>query len=334
MATIYEVAAHAGVSPATVSRVINGIPVRPALDARVREAIAALQYRPSRRARALRTKRAEMIALVIPDLENPFFTALARGAEHVTRQAGYSLVLCNTDGDPDYEAAYVDAIQGEHMPGAIVAPCGDGEAFVPMLDQGQPLVAVDRRIADPRADTVRANNHAGAVEATEWQFAQGRSRIACITGPPQVETARERAQGWRDVVDRRGGAPDDYLIWADYRVEGGASAVEQLLDLPDPPHGIVAANNLIAIGILTALTRRGMRPGDITVSVCDSLPHLPVPLPGLHSVPTPARAIGEHAARLLLGRINGDTGPARTVVLDSTGAVVSSRVNRTAQPVD
>ncbi|MFW2513721.1 LacI family DNA-binding transcriptional regulator [Demequina sp. SO4-13] len=333
MATIYEVAAHAGVSPATVSRVINGTAVRPALETRVQEAIAILEYRPSKRARALRTKRSEMIALVIPDLENSFFTALARGAERVTREAGYSLVLCNTDGDPAYETAYVEVIQDEHVPGAIVAPYGGGAPFAALLDEGRPLVAVDCRIADPRADAVLAANHASAVLATQWQFDQGRSRVACITGQREVDTARERAEGWREEVDRRTGAPDEYLVWTDYQVAGGTRALEQLLDLPNPPDGIVAANHLIAIGVLAALAHLGMKPGDITLSVCDSLPYLTVPLPGLHTVPNPSREIGAHAARLLLARIHGDTSPPRTVVLDSTGAIVSSAAHPTTQPV-
>ncbi|MDN4479742.1 LacI family DNA-binding transcriptional regulator [Demequina muriae] len=324
MATIYEVAAHAEVSPATVSRVMNGTAVRPELETRVREAIAHLEYRPSRRARSLRTNQSEMVALVIPDIENPFFTALARGAEGVMRQAGYSLVLCNTDDNPDYEASYVQVIQDEGMPGAIVAPSSTGTAFVPLLDEGRPVVAVDRHIEDPRADAVMADNFAGAAEATEWQFAQGSSRVACITGPPHAETARARAEAWREVCERNGGALDEYLVWTDFQPEGGADALDYLLDLPIPPNGIVAANNLTAVGMLAAMVRRGINPGEITVSACEMLPRFSLPLSSLLTVPLPAREIGAHAARLLLARIDGDTSPAKNVVLDSDGNVVSA----------
>ncbi|WP_062135238.1 LacI family DNA-binding transcriptional regulator [Demequina aestuarii] len=332
MATIYEVAAHAGVSPATVSRVMNGTAVRPELETRVREAIALLEYRPSRRARSLRTNQSEMIALVIPDIQNPFFTALARGAEHVMRQAGYSLVLCNTDDNPDYEASYVQVIHDERMPGAIVAPSTTGTTFLPLLDEGRPVVAVDRHIEDPRADAVMADNFAGAVEATQWQFDQGSTRVACITGPPQVETARARAHAWHEVCARNGGALDEYLVWTDFQPGGGADALDYLLDLPIPPNGIVAANNLTAVGMLGAMVRRGINPGEITVSACEMLPYFSMPLPGLLTVPLPARAIGEHAARLLLARIEGDTSPAKNVVLNSEGEVVPAPSHSATPP--
>lgn len=332
MATIYEVAAHAEVSPATVSRVMNGTAVRPELEERVRIAIAALNYRPSRRARSLRTNHSEMIALVIPDIENPFFTALARGAEHVTRKAGYSLVLCNTDDDSALEEAYVEVIQAEHMTGAIVAPYATGAAFLPLLNEGRPIVAVDRHIEDGRADAVMVDNVTGAMEASQWLFDQGRTRVACITGQQYVQTARERAHGWRKVVDAHGGAPEDYLVWTNFHVEGGMAAMEDLLDRADPPDGIVAANNLVGIGALTALARRGLTAIDIAVSVCDSLPHIIAPVPGVHTVHTPARAIGEHAATLLLARIEGDKSPARNVVLNSRGDVISSAPHPPSPP--
>lgn len=322
MATIYEVAERAGVSPATVSRVLNGKTVRPQHDASVRKAVSELDYRPSRRARSLRTNQSEMIALVIPDIENPFFTALARGAEHVTRQAGYSLVLCNTDDDPESEAAYVRTIQDEHMPGAIVAATGTGATFAPLLGEGRPLVAVDRHIENSQVDAVMADNMAGAIEATEWHYRQGRTRVACISGQPSVGTARERVHGWRQVVDEHGGAPDDYLIWSDYHVLGGDASMRQLLALPEPPDAVVVANNLMAIGALTALSQHGITTHEVGVSVCGSLPFVVSPPAGVHVVPLPAREIGEHAAKLLLSRIGGDKTPAKSLVLDSEGTLL------------
>lgn len=322
MATIYEVAERAGVSPATVSRVLNGKTVRPEHDAHVRKAVAELDYRPSRRARSLRTNQSEMLALVIPDIENPFFTALARGAEHVTRQAGYSLVLCNTDDDPEHEATYVRTIQDEHMPGAIVAASGTGAAFAPLLDEGRPVVAVDRHIEESHVDAVMADNFAGAVDATEWHFRQGRKRVACISGQPSVDTARERVRGWRQVVDEHGGAPDEHLIWSSYDVLGGDASMRQLLALPQPPDAVVVANNLMAIGALTALEQRGVTTHDVGISVCGSLPFVVSPPAGVHVVPLPAREIGEHAARLLLARIGGDTGPAKSLVLNANGVLL------------
>lgn len=323
MATIYEVAAHADVSPATVSRVINGTAVRPELEERVQQAIAALDYRPSRRARALRTKQSEMIALVIPDIVNPFFTELARGAEHVMREAGYSLVLCNTDDNPEYERSYVEIIQGEHMPGAIVAPLPGAGSFIPMLAEGRPLVSVDRLLDSDRTDAVVADNVAVAAEATQWLFAQGRTRVACITGPSALGTAREREHGWRTVVEREGTLREDHLIWSDFQAAGGKESLQRLLALPKPPDAILAANNMSAIGVLAGLRALGLTPHDIPVAVCESLPFVDFPVEGVHTVPQPSRAIGEEAGRLLLRRIEGDTSPPQTIVLDKDGKRVS-----------
>ncbi len=329
MATIYEVAAHAEVSPATVSRVINGTAVRPELQERVQQAIKVLNYRPSRRARALRTKQSEMIALVIPDIINPFFTALARGAEHVMREAGYSLVLCNTDDIPEYERSYVEIIQGEHMPGAIVAPIPGAGSFMPLLAEGRPLVSVDRLLDSDTTDAVVADNYAGATAATEWLFAQGRERVACITGPASLVTAQERAEGWRDVAAREGALREDYLIWSDFRTEGAESALKQLMSMPEPPDAIMAANNMTAIGALAGLRAMGLTPNDVPIAACESLPFIDFPVAGVHTVPLPARAIGEEAARLLLARIDGDTSPPQTIVLDSQG----ERVPPASHPV-
>lgn len=324
MATIYEVAAHAGVSPATVSRVINGTAVRAELEERVREAITALNFRPSRHARSLRTQQSEMVALVIPDIENPFFTALARGAEDVMRKAGYSLVLCNTDDNPEYERSYIEIIQAEHMPGAIVTPVAGVESFLPLLDEGRPLVSVDRPINDARTDAVMADNFAGAVQATQWLFDQGHTRVACITGPESIETARERARGWRTVAEREGALREDYLVWSDFQIAGGEQSLTRLLELPEPPQAIMVANNMGAVGVLAGMRTLGMTTADLTLSVCEALPFIAFPVAGVHTVPLPSRAIGEEAARLLLRRIDGDTSPAQTIVLDSNGERVTA----------
>src|SRR5699024_2491736 len=124
MAKIVDVAAHAGVSTATVSRVLNGMRVRPELEAAVRRAVEELGYTPDRTARSLRRRHSDVIALVIPDIENPFFTAVARGVEDVAQAAGFSVVLCNTDDDAAKEARYIAVAEDENMAGVILAPAG------------------------------------------------------------------------------------------------------------------------------------------------------------------------------------------------------------------
>lgn len=318
MATIYEVAARAGVSPATVSRVLNGTKVLPASERAVRAAADELEFTPNRTARTLRRQNSLVIALLIPDIENPFFTALARGVEDRARAAGYSVVLCNTDDDTDREQDYIDIALSEHMAGVILAPAADDSDLGKLIARKRPVVAVDRSPHGFAVDAVTVDNHAGGMAAAESLFASGFRRVACITGPHSVETAQLRADGWNAVSRRHGVANADLielLVHADYKVEGGRAAMRQLMALSDPPDAVVVANNLMAVGALQALRDQGHTPPGFGISVFGDLPWAALGPAGIRVIPLPARALGEAAAELLLGRINGDDGPARTIVL-------------------
>lgn len=314
MATIYEVAARAGVSPATVSRVLNGTRVAPELAEKVRDAARELDFTPSRIARSLRRRHSELIALVIPDIENPYFTALARGVEDSARAAGFSVVLCNSDEDREREAEYLRIASVEHMAGVVLAPAGDTTDIRPL--GGRPVVAVDRRPHGPAIDTVTADNRAAGRAATEALRARGLTRIACITGPAGVDTADERAHGWRDAVRAATGAdPDPALLRrADFRVAGGRDAFASLSAAA--PDGVVVGNNLMGAGVLAALTDDGsIHPA--AVAVIGDLPLAALLPGGVILVPLPARELGARAAELLVARIRGDSSPARTVVLSA-----------------
>jgi LacI family transcriptional regulator len=315
MATIYEVAARAGVSPATVSRVLNGSRVSARSARLVRAAAAELAFTPNRAARTLRRKHAEVIALIIPDIENPFFTALARGVEDRARAGGYSVVLCNTDDDPARESTYIDIALAEHMAGVIVAPADEDTDVSRLIARRRPVVAVDRGPHGVPIDTVTVDNRAGGRSAAESLYAAGFSRVACITGPSRVETAQLRMEGWR-LAARRHGTDDDRLLrYANYRVDGGGAAMADLLALPEPPDAAVVANNLMAVGALDALRRAGLAPPRFGLAAFGDLPFASLAGNGVAVVPLPARELGATAARLLLARIEGDDSPARTVVL-------------------
>lgn len=317
MPTIYEVAALAGVSPATVSRVLNGVSVSPEKSRLVREAAERLSFTPNRTARSLRMQSSEVIALVIPDIENPFFTAMARGVEDVAQAAGFSVVLCNTDDDPDKEARYLGIIASENMAGIILATTGDQADLKRHTERGRPVVAVDRAPYGVDVDTVLVDNVGGGRSATTALYERGHSTVACITGPASVATARQRAAGWEDVVRARGGEPGPYLRYADFRVGGGRRAMSELLALPSPPDAVFVANNLMSVGALQVLVEAGRTPVGMGIASFGDLP-FPVLAPiGISIVPLPARQLGETAARMLIARINGDDQPARTVVLSN-----------------
>ncbi|MEO3809545.1 LacI family DNA-binding transcriptional regulator [Sphaerisporangium sp. B11E5] len=313
--TIYQVAARAGVSPATVSRVMNGARVSAESERLVRAAAAELAFTPNRTARRLRRNHSEVIALIIPDIENPFFTALARGVENRASAGGYSVVLCNTDDDPARESTYIGIALAEHMAGVILAPAGDASDVGRLVAYGRPVVAVDRSLARPGVDAVTVDNRAGGQSAAESLFAAGYTRVACITGPSTVETAQLRVEGWRQARDRHGTGGDELLRYADYRVDGGRAAMADLLALGEPPDAAVVANNLMAAGALDALRDAGLTPPGFGLAVFGDLPFASFTRQGIRVVDLPARELGEAAADLLLGRIAGDDGPARTVVL-------------------
>jgi LacI family transcriptional regulator len=318
MATIYEVAALAGVSPATVSRVMNGMNVSAERSKRVRDAAEQLSFTPNRVARTLRKRNSEVIALVIPDIENPFFTSMARGVEDVAQAAGYSVVLCNTDEDHDKEARYLDIAVSADMAGVILAAAGAYSDVQSLIDRQRPVVAVDRVPHGFDVDAVTVDNRTGGRAVTRALLDQGYRRVACITGPRDVETATHRADGWADAVVASGSAVDpDLLRYADFKVDGGRQAMAELLELPEPPDAVFVANNLMGAGALLVLAERKVLPPATGLGVFGDLPSaplIPVPVTVVHM---PARLIGTTAANLLLERINGDAQPARTIVLRS-----------------
>lgn len=317
MTTIYEVAARAGVSPATVSRVFNGMNVSAEKAKLVRDAAEQLAFTPNRTARTLRRQNSEVIALVIPDIENPFFTSMARGVEDVAQAAGYSVVLCNTDEDHAKEARYLDIAISENMAGVILAAAGDHSDLSALIARGRPVVAVDRGPHGFDVDAVTVDNTAGGRSATRALFEQGYRRIACITGPADVETAQQRAEGWRQTVLAEGGMtdPQAYLRHADYRVHGGRAAMEDLLGMAEPPDAVFVANNLMSVGALQVLLQRDQRPPAIGIASFGDLPYAALAPTGITVVHLPARHLGVTAAKLLLERIGGDTQPSRTIVL-------------------
>ncbi len=321
MATIYDVALEAKVSPATVSRVLNGNDVTPDLAERVRAAVERLEYRPNSVARSLRRRRSAVWGLIISDIENPFFTEMVRGVEDVAQASGYSVVLCNSDEDLTKEARYVDVIVDERMAGAIVSPASERESdFSSLLERGISVVGIDRRLGHDGADTVLVDNLLGAGLATGHLLEQGWRRVACITGQTRVTTAAERLEGYRRALGRARVRFDSKLVVeADFKQEGGRRAALQLLDRAKPPDALFVANNLMCLGALEALRERGLELAtDIGLASFDDMAWAELLRPRLTTVAQPTYEMGREAARLLLARIHGDGGAPRQVVLAPT----------------
>lgn len=322
MTTIYDVAAKAGVSAATVSRVLNGRgTVSADLATRVETAVRELDYRPNGVARNLRRRATNVWGLIISDIGNPFFTALVRGVEDAAHEAGYSLVLCNSDDILDKEKSYVQIALAEQMAGVVITPSSEAESDLsPLLTRGIPVVAVDRRLHRHDVDTVVGDNVRGARLAIEHLLESGCRRIACITGPMQTTTAQERLEGYRQAVTAAGIELDPDLVVAEnFKEDGGYDGAERLLRLGNRPDGLFVANNLMTVGALEALVDAGVEvPDDLLLVGFDDIPWARLTRPRLTTVHQPTYEMGRDAGRLLAARLTSDPGHARTVILSPT----------------
>jgi LacI family transcriptional regulator len=330
MATIYDVARRAKVSPATVSRVVNGrANVDPTLAERVRSAMRDLNYRPNAVARNLRRSRTSMWAVIISDIGNPFFTSMVRGVEDVAQNAGYSVVLGNSDDDEAKEDQYVNAALTEQVAGVIISPTTDSPHVSRLLDAGVPVVVIDRQMAGTAVDTVLVDNEHGARQATGHLAAGGYRRIACITGPAGLFTAERRLAGYRAAL-ADAGLPDDPALvrHADFGTQGGYAAMESLLAGGVRPDAVFVGNNLMTVGAVSRLADEGLLVSDeVGVVGFDDVPWATLMRPALTTVAQPTYAVGRTAAELLSARIADPrrepstvTLPTELVIRDSSGA--------------
>ncbi|MEQ7005655.1 LacI family DNA-binding transcriptional regulator [Actinopolymorpha sp. B17G11] len=313
-----DVATRAGVSAATVSRALNNRPtVDPQLADRVRKVAAELGYEPNRVARSLRRQAGSVWALIISDIENPFFTSVARGVEEVALHEGYSVVLCNTDENIARERRYLDVVLAEQAAGVIIAPASDRTDISMLRDHDVPVVTIDRRIRDEDVDTVVVDNYTGARLATRHLLDAGYRRVACISGPSKLTTAAERRKGYAAAVRAAGQEVDRRLVReTDFRVEGGYVAAGELLDLAEAPDAFFVANNLMAAGAMRALRERGVDvPDAVGVVGFDDSPWAPLMAPALTIVEQPTYLLGTEAARLLQRRLADRTAPVEAVTL-------------------
>lgn len=321
MANIRDVARRAHVSTATVSRVINesGF-VAEELKARVRQAMADLNYSPNNLARSFRQNRSFMIALMISDISNPFFTSLVRGVEDVVKEGGLNLLLCNTDENPAKERSYVEVLIGNRINGVIMAPTGSARESVEAFRQhGIPVVFIDRQLAGVEADAVLLDNVSGAYEATVHLLRLGHRRIGIITGLEGVSTSEEREEGYRRALADFGIAPDERLIVrGNSRIEGGIRQTRALLALPPDvrPTALFASNNLLTIGAMRALREAGVKvPQEMAVVGFDEFESTSIIDPPLTVVAQPTYEIGMRAAKRLFAHLSQGTREEKPTVL-------------------
>ncbi len=320
MATMADVAARAGVSVATVSRALSGDPKRvsaPVLQ-RIVDAAEELEYVPNNLARNMRAGSTRILGLIISDIGNPFFTAVARGVEDVAQHHGYSLVLSNTDENPGREAASLSVMAAERAAGVIIATTNEnGASLRRFRDTGMAIVAIDRHIVDLPTDSVVVDNESASYEAVTHLVRLGHRRIAIVGGPSDADTARQRSQGYeRALHEARIEIQPELVRRGDFRETAGLTMTRELLDLADPPTAIFTVNNLTTIGVLGALRERGIAvPSGISIVGFDDLPTGELLQPPLTVVQQPTYRVGSRAADLLIRRLREPTAAVKEVVL-------------------
>ncbi|HET7516897.1 MAG TPA: LacI family DNA-binding transcriptional regulator [Actinomycetes bacterium] len=330
--TLEQVAALAGVSRATVSRVVNGSPkVSPVVRAQVERAVAKLGYVPNRAARSLVTRRADSVALVVSEpharfFSEPFFAGMVRGVSAALAETGVQLLLLIAQDLPD-RGRLERYVVGGHVDGVLLASLHGDDPLPGTLERaGVPAVLVGRPAGTAGTSYVDADNRGGARAAVEYLAGQGRRRIAAITGSLDMGVGLDRLEGWRDGLAAAGlGGASDLVEPGDFTEEGGAAAMARLLERPgDPVDAVFAASDLMAAGALRALRAAGRRvPEDAAVVGFEDSAVARYAQPPLTTVRQPIEEMGRQATRLLLAQVAGEAGGMH-LILDTELVVRSS----------
>jgi LacI family transcriptional regulator, galactose operon repressor len=321
MPNIYDVAARAKVSAATVSAVLNDTAfVSAGLKQRVLSAVRALGYEPNLVARGLAKQRTQTLGMIVPDIANPFFPEVVRGAEDAARGGGYSLLIASSDNDVKTEELYLKLFLAKRVDGVILtkAPGRMPKAITTAYARAHvPIVLLARTVPGFKADVAEMDDRDAAYEGVTHLLRLGYRRIGSIGGLAGVSTTKRRLDGYRAAL-RDNSIPIDrsLIVQGDFRVDSGYRAGLDLLKAR--PDAVFIANYLMSVGFMQALRQYKLRcPEDVAIVTCDDHPWLDAFSPRLTTVDLPKRELGEAAAKLLIERVAKRGGPPRTVRLKS-----------------
>lgn len=318
--TIADVARRARVSTATVSRALNG---KGSIDvdtrARVEAAMKELNYTPNLTARHLGQGKGYMIGLVLPDIANPFFPLVARGAGDVATQHGYTLVLANSDGNEQTEADALRALLGRRVDGILLAPAAaQSPGLVDLVAGRIPAVLLDRPVPGAHVDLVTGDNREGGALTARHLVALGHRRLGLIAGPENLASAAERREGFLDAARAAGAeTKPEWQASGNFQLLAGYEAMMRILSVPERPTAVACANDLMALGALRALRVAGVKvPEEMALIGYDDIPMASLSDPALTTIVQPAYRLGAAAMERLLARVDGgEEGPPFTTVL-------------------
>lgn len=329
MATIRDVARAAGVSIATVSFTLNGTKnVSEDLRRRVLAAVKDVGYSPNSLAQGLKKGTTRLLGLILPDITNPYFAALARAAETAATARGYTVLLCNSDEDAEKEATCLTLMRAQRVAGIIIAPTETAAEYGARLAAlvSVPVVMVDRVTDGVTWDSVISLNEDGARRAVTHLIERGHTRIGGVFGRDRVSTIQQRIAGFRAALEAAGMAFDPSLIRIGNRdQEHARQAAQSLLNLAERPTALFTSNNQVMLGVLHAIRNHGLVcPRDVSVTGFDGLGWADVMSPPMTTVEQPAAEIGEEGVKLLVRRITGARDEARHVRLPTEFLVRAS----------
>jgi len=334
--TIRDVAKRAGVSISTVSRAINGTGyVKDTTRQRIEKAICELGYSPNHVARSLSKGSTKIIGAILPDISNPFFPTLARGIDDAVSSHGYTLIICNTDGDVNQEEASVRVLLEKRVDGIVfITGSPEASSLVRHASEKVPVSVIDREVEGVACDTVTVDNYRGAYEMTRYLLNAGYRKIAYVSGPLHLSTAKKRLMGFEACLKDSGIDEKPYVFRGDFKYDTGYSVAREIIRMGLGVNCVFCANDLMALGAMRCFLDFGFSvPSQVAVSGFDDIAISSLVKPTLTTVAQPAYRMGALAAEMLLDRIrNGRELPPRRKVLepvlvirDSTGGGAQRR---------
>ena len=314
-----EVAALAGVAMSSVSRVLSDHPdVSSEMRQRVLAAVDELGYTPDLLAQSLRRRETRCVGFVVGDISNPLFAEIAKGAERTLREAGYSMLLTNSEGEAELDVAHVRLFEQRRADGLILSLVAEDDpaTIAYLLHVEAPIVVVDRELSPAvGASRVLSNHRAGMTAAVDHLLDLGHRRIALIVGE-HVRPANERTSAFVDAFAARGLPPTYEIRRGTFSVEHGARATRALLDTRDPPTALIAGGNQLTIGSLQTISERGLELGrDLSFIGCDQVAITELYRPPIAVISRDTEALGRSAAQLLLRRMRNDLAGPEDAVL-------------------
>ncbi len=329
--TMKDVARTSGLSIATISKYINGGNVLEENRIVIDKAIKELGFEVNEIARGLKTNKTMTIGLLIPSLENIFFTSILSNIESILIKNGYSTIICDYKEDKNLEKQKLDFLVKKMVDGIITMPMGnDLEAINSVINRNIPVVLIDRALKGVECDTVLVDNLNASYNAVEQLIVLGHRRIGIICGPDEIYTAQERLKGYERVHEDYNMILDKNLIKkGDYKVESGYSLLTELINMENTPTAILVTNYEMTLGAIMAVNDSNIKiPDDISFIGFDNLQLAKVVKPTLSIVIQPVQQIGEVAANTILKRLRGDTSNFPSMIRLKTELVIKDSIQK------